>query len=342
MNENPSQNHVWIKDIKEEDDINGCYLVKQKRMGTTRTGKPYINLVLADRTGALEGKVWDRADQLSSLFQDGEIIEIQGRAGSYRSQIQITVSKLNAAPEGMDPALFLESTPGDISEMMKSLREILSEVNNVHLKALNDRFLADGSFISLFKKAPAAKKFHHDYLGGLLEHTLSVCQMAALIAGHYSQLDKCLLLTAAFLHDIGKIREFEYKLKIDYSDEGRLIGHLVIGAAMVNEKLTELKKFPRELALRLSHMILSHHGEYEFGSPKRPKFLEAFVLHQIDDLDAKMIGLGKFIEKDSQDGAWTDFNRLFGRFFLKGTIASPEEKSNEVSNRPEAQQRSLF
>ena len=333
--------HVWIKDLREEDDIKGCYLVKQKRLATTKTGKPYLNLVLADRTGELEGKVWDKADQLSSLFQEGDIIEIQGRAGAYRGRIQITVSGLNAIHGEMDPALFLESTAGDLPEMMKSLRRILKDVKDIHLRSLNERFLADSDFVSQFKTAPAAKNFHHNYLGGLLEHTLSVCQMAALIADHYPQLDKCLLLTASFLHDIGKIREFGYALNIDYTDEGRLIGHLVMGVTMVEEKLTELKKFPRELALRLKHMILSHHGEYEFGSPKRPKFLEAFVLHQIDDLDAKIIGLGRFMEKDQQDGAWTDFNRLFGRPFLKGAIASVEEAS-EDRDEPEDRQGTLF
>lgn len=338
--------HVWIKDIKEEDDIKGCYLVKQKRLATTKTGKPYLNLILADRTGDLEAKVWDKADQLSSLFQDGDIIDIKGHAGSYRGNIQVTISGLNGIRGEMDPALFLESTPGNLPEMMKSLWELLSEIKDVHLKSLIDRFLADKEFVTQFKKAPAAKNFHHNYLGGLLEHTLSICQMASQIADHYPQLDKDLLVAASFLHDIGKIREFGYELKIDYTDEGRLLGHLVMGVSMIDEKLVELTKFPKDRALRLRHMILSHHGEYEFGSPKRPKFLEAFVLHQIDDLDAKIIGLGRFMEKDQQDGAWTDFNRLFGRFFLKGNIASVEEKpiDTEASKEktPEARQGTLF
>jgi len=326
LNADSRQPHVWIKDIKEEDSIAGCYLVKQKRLATTRVGKPFINLVLADRTGELEAKVWDRAEQLTSLFQDGGIIDVKGRAGSYRGQIQITVSDIKVPSSEIDPGIFLESAPGDLPEMMKSLRKILENVKNVHLKAVNDRFLTDRSFVSQFKKAPAAKNFHHSYLGGLLEHTLSVCQMAEQVADHYPQLDRDLLVTAAFLHDIGKIREFGYDLNIDYSDEGRLLGHLVLGVAMVDEKIEELKDVPQELALRLKHMILSHHGEYEFGSPKRPKFLEAFALHLVDDLDAKVNGLGRFMEKDRQEGSWTDFNRLFGRHFLKGKIPSVEEE----------------
>jgi 3'-5' exoribonuclease len=317
--------HVWIADIKEEGPISGCYLAKSKRMGTTRAGKPFINFVLADRTGELEAKVWDRAEDLSSVFKEGEVIEVRGRAGSYRGQIQITVSDISA-PEGeFDPAVFLETSRMDLSETLKSLRKLLRNVKNHHLKMLNDRFLSDRDFISRFKQAPAAKNFHHSYLGGLLEHTLSVCQMAVQVAEHYPQLDVDLLLTASFLHDIGKIREFEHNLHIDYSDEGRLLGHLVIGSSMVEEKLSEMKGFPAELAVRLKHMILSHHGEYEFGSPKRPKFVEAFVLHLLDDLDAKVNGLGRLMEKDRSAGPWTDYNQMFGRHFLKGNLFSVEE-----------------
>jgi len=343
LDKDSQKRHIWVKDIKEEDDVKGCYLVKEKRLGTTRAGKPFLNLILADRTGELECKVWERAETLSSLFQDSDIVDVTGRAGAYRGQIQITVSDLRVPDREIDPAIFLEATPGDLSGMMKSLRKILSTIKNSHLKALIERFLNDGNFVSQLKKAPAAKNFHHSYLGGLLEHTLSVCQIAEQVADHYPQMDRELLVTAAFLHDIGKIREFGYDLNIDYSNEGRLLGHLVLGVAMVDEKLVELKNFPQELALRLKHMILSHHGEYEFGSPKRPKFLEAFALHLLDDLDAKINGLGRFMAKDRQEGAWTDFNRLFGRHFLKGTVdsVSEEEESidrDEVDNR----QGSLF
>ena len=159
-----------------------------------------------------------------------------------------------------------------------------------------------------------------------MEHTLSVCQMTQLVGKHYPELDRDLLIMGAFLHDIGKVRELKFDLRIDYSDEGRLLGHLILGVAMIDEKLTLIKDFPHELALLVKHLILSHHGQYEFGSPKRPKFLEAFALHLIDDLDAKMNGLGRFIEKDPQEGTWTDFNTLFERYLLKGRIPTPEEE----------------
>jgi 3'-5' exoribonuclease len=224
---------------------------------------------------------------------------------------------------------------------MSSLTAILRHTKNSHLKTLMDKFLSDGRFVSLLKKAPAAKTFHHSYLGGLLEHTHSVCEMSKAVAEHYPELDKDLLLTGGFFHDIGKIRELKFDRVIDYTDEGRLLGHLILGVAMVDEKLATIKGFPKGLSLRLKHLILSHHGQYEFGSPKRPKFLEAFALHLIDDLDAKMNGLGRFMEKDRQEGAWTDYNRLFERYFLKEG-SSPEQTARDAVPNEDERQEMLF
>lgn len=333
--------HLWVKDITEEQSVGGCYLVTDKRLARTRKGDAFISMTLADRTGEVQAKVWEGAEVLSSLFHQGDILEVEGIAGSYRGQTQIRVSGLKVLKGEVDKSVFLESALGEPSEMMKSLREILRGVKNPHMKALIDRFLGDRHFVALFEKAPAAKNFHHNYLGGLLEHTLSVCHMAQKVAEHYPQLDGDLLVTAAFVHDVGKIRELNFDLQIDYTDEGRLIGHLVIGAAMVDEKLGQVKDFPRELAIRLKHLILSHHGQYEFGSPKVPKFLEAFALNLIDDLDAKINGLGRFMEKDLQEGAWTDFNRLFERYLLKGEIL-PVEGEPEEKSKIEERQGTLF
>jgi len=320
---------LWIKDITDEGAVRGSYLVKQKTLGTTRKGDLFISLTLADRTGEVDGKIWKDAEQMSSRFQKGDVCEVEGYAGSYRGRIQITVSRIKALKEETDPSIFLESAQVDPSEMMKSLRGILREVKNGHLRRLIERFLGDQRFVSLFKSAPAAKSFHHNYLGGLLEHTLSVCQMSKLVAEHYPQLDRDLLLTATFLHDIGKIKELRLHPHMDYTDEGRLVGHLVLGTAMLDEKLGEIKGFPQEMAIRLKHLILSHHGQYEFGSPKVPKFLEAIALNLIDDLDAKINGLSRFMERDRQEGAWTEFNRLLERYFLKGEILPVEEESDE-------------
>ncbi len=333
--------HPWIKDIKENDKIQGLYLVKMKKQGVTRKGTPFLSLTLSDRTGELDAKVWERADVFSPLFKEGDILEVAGYAASYRNEIQLTVSNLRVPDQIEDRTVFLESTPKDVAEMMRSLKDVLNAIEDRNLKGLVNRFLSDRPFLSLFKQAPAAKNFHHAYLGGLLEHTLAVCRMAQSVVGLYANLDGDLLLVGAFLHDIGKIREFQFDRKIDYSGEGRLLGHLMLGVAMLDEKLSVMKGFPPELALKLKHLILSHHGEYEYGSPKRPKFPEAFALHLIDDLDAKMNGLSRIMERDRQEGGWTDFNRLFGRYLLKGSLedSMPEAESVPVE---EDKQKALF
>ena len=308
---------MWVNEIKESDRVSGLYLAKAKRAGLTKKGDPFLTVTLADRTGEVEAKVWDGVEAASGSFREGDILEITGHANTFRNRIQLTLSRIRTAEDTGDPSLFLESTVGDVTEMMRSLRALLKGIQHGHLKALVEGFLSDRPFLSLFKKAPAAKHFHHNYIGGLLEHTLSVCRMSRAVSTHYVQLDGDLLLTGAFLHDIGKVRELKYDRQIDYTDEGRLVGHLVLGVDMVEEKTRGLAGFPREQATLVKHLILSHHGQFEFGSPKRPKFLEAFALHLIDDLDAKMNGLDRFMEKDPQEGDWTEFNRLFDRYFLK-------------------------
>ncbi|MFH1491033.1 MAG: HD domain-containing protein [Pseudomonadota bacterium] len=343
MNDNEpleSRSHLWVKDIKAEDQVEGLYMVSVKRAGLTKRGDSFLSLTLTDRTGRVEARVWDRVEALSPLFKEGDVVEIKGAASSYRNQVQIVLSDLKIAGDVADPSIFLETTPGDVDEMVRALRALLREIGNRHVRALTERFFSDRAFMSLYKKAPAAKNFHHSYLGGLLEHTLSVCRMAKIVSEHYVALDKDLMLAGAFLHDIGKVKEFKFDRHIDYTDEGRLLGHLILGVGMLDERLAGLKDFPQDLALRLKHLILSHHGEYEFGSPKRPKFLEAFALHLIDDLDAKMIGLGRFLEQDQQEGSWTDFNRLFERYFLKGQILGKEDAG--VPSTGEQKQRGLF
>ncbi len=334
--------HIWVSDIKDGDQIRGSYLVKEKKSGTTRRGEPFLSLVLADRTGELIAKIWDKAEDKAGLFNEGDIIEIEAVTGLYRGQIQATISELSSVSGRYDPEIFFETAPVTTSQMMSSLMKVLNTIEDQHLKSLLDKFLNDRAFMSQFKKCPAAKNFHHSYLGGLLEHTLSVCQMAMKVAEHYSRLDRDLLLAAAFLHDIGKTRELKFDRHIDYTDEGRLIGHLALGVSMLDEKLSEIKGFPSAISVRLKHLILSHHGEYEFGSPKRPKFLEAFALHLIDDLDAKLNGLARFMDRDGNEGAWTEFNRLFERFFFKAKDPAHKPASPEDGEHTDDRQGSLF
>jgi 3'-5' exoribonuclease len=334
--------HLWVKDIRKDDQVKGLYLVKAKKRGATKKGDPYLSITLADKTGDIEARVWDKAEELASLFKEGDILEIEASAVVYMNQVQLTVSSLRVPKGPADPAFFLETSPRDPSEMLSSLRQILLGISKPHLKSLIDRFVTDHTFIQQFKRAPAAKNFHHGYLGGLLEHTLSVCELMLPVVSHYPELDRDLLLAGAFLHDIGKVKEFTFERQIDYTDEGRLLGHIMLGVAMVEEKIGEVKGFPKELSLRLKHLILSHHGEFDFGSPKRPKFLEAFALHLVDDLDAKMNGLDRFIKRDRQEGNWTEFNRLFERYFFKCRTGQEPSETDKEEAPLEERQRGLF
>ena len=190
--------HIWVKDIQENTRVTGLYVAKSKRVAMTKKGDPFLSVTLSDRTGDVECRVWDNAEALSSLFNEGDILDIQGNAGSYQNQIQLTLTDLKVSKDGADPSLFLEAAPLDIQEMMQSLRAILKRITDPHLKTLVDMFLSDRSFVEAFKRSPAAKNFHHGYIGGLLEHTLSVCRLAEVMAEHYPQLDKDLLITGAF------------------------------------------------------------------------------------------------------------------------------------------------
>ena len=334
--------HIWIKDIRENVKVEGDYLVKSKVVSQTRQGNPFLTLKLCDRTGTVEARVWDRAEEISTQFKEGDIVTITGQASTYRNKIQIQINELRLNKSSADPAIFQESTPNDVPQMLSELKKLTQRIKNLHLRVLIESFMADHQFILQFKNAPAAKMFHHSYLGGLLEHTLSVSQMAVLVAEHYPDLDGDLLLTGAILHDIGKIDELNFELNIDYSDKGRLLGHIVLGVLMVEEKLKTQKDFPSELALRLKHLILSHHGEFDLGSPKRPKFLEAFALHLIDDMDAKINGLSRLLKDDRQDGSWTAFNNLFQRYLFKGDPSVKAEDKAEGIDSKQQGQRSLF
>jgi len=330
--------HLWIKDIKENAKIEGNYLVKNKSIGQTRQGNSFLTLTLGDKTGTIEARVWDRVEEISTHCKEGNIVTIAGQANTYRNQIQIQIHELKQNKSPADPTIFQESSPKDIPHMLSDLKTLANQIQNRHLRTLIDSFMADHHFVTQFKKAPAAKNFHHSYLGGLLEHTLSVSQMAVRVSEHYPDLDCDLLLSGAILHDIGKIEELTFEPTIEYSNKGRLLGHIVLGVVMVEEKLKPLKDFPSELALRLKHLILSHHGEFDFGSPKRPKFLEAFALHLIDDMDAKIHGLSRLLKDDRQEGSWTAFNKLLQRYFYKGdSSAQTNNKGEDVESKPKVQ-----
>jgi 3'-5' exoribonuclease len=317
--EGEKRKNTFINQIRENDQVEGIFWVKEKAMITSRAGASYLRLRLSDRTGEIEGRVWDGVDEVSSLFERGDFIKIKAQATSYQERLQINIKYLKrCAEEEVSLEDFLPSTDRDPGEMLAELIEIGQGIENRYLKELIMAFLRDEEFTALFKRAPGATRLHHVYLGGLLEHTLSLVKLIQRIRGHYKGINEELLLTGGILHDVGKVRELSYDITFDYTDEGRLLGHILLGVQMVERVISRIEGFPSELAMLIKHLILSHHGEYEWGSPKRPMTLEAEILHHLDDLDAKFNGIQEFMKKGEEGVKWTDYHRMFERFFYVG------------------------
>lgn len=314
---------IYLQDIKQGEKVASTFLVADKNMAYSQKGTAYLNIRLKDKTGEVDGKVWDNAIEWDKVFKKGDIIFIEGRALIYRNALQISIVTIKpCALENIEPADYLPVSKLDTQAMFQDLLVHIQAISSPPLKQLLEAFFLDEETAGLFRRAPAAKGFHHIYLGGLLEHTLSTVQLLDHAAEHYPELNKDLLIAGGILHDIGKIYEFSYDNLINYSDEGRMIGHLVMGVEMINKKIEAIPDFPPQLALELRHIILSHHGEFEYGSPKRPKTLEALVVHYMDDLDAKINAFQSFVAADAAnaDSEWTSFNRFFERYLYKRKI----------------------
>ena len=311
---------IYTKDIKAGEKIKTSFLVAEKNLAYSQKGAPYLSVRLRDRSGDIEGRVWDNVAALDPLFRKGDIVAVQGRAVSYRDATQLALLDIRRMEEtGLDPWDYFPTTKGDVEEMFAALAGYADSVANPWLKKLLAAFLNDADLAARLKKAPAAKGFHHAYLGGLLEHTLSMVRILDFLAGHYSTVSRDMLIAGGILHDIGKIEEFTYDRAIDYTTPGRLIGHIIMGTEMIDRRVGAIEGFPEELALELKHVVLAHHGELDFGSPKRPKTVEALIVHFIDDLDAKVMAFREFIgNSGADDSEWTQFHRFFERFLYKG------------------------
>jgi len=311
--------NLFIRQIRPGDQVQDCFLVIDKNVSFSQKGSPYLSIRLRDKTGEIDGRIWDRAMEYDPLFKKGDIVRIRSRAASFRNSIQLSITDLCRIEESeIDPADFSPSARRDIEEMFADLRAYISKTEDPHIKGLLSAFFADEEIVRKFKMAPAAKGFHHVCIGGLLEHTLSVVRLLELAADHFRELNRDLLIAGGILHDIGKIDEMSAEKLIEYTDEGRLIGHVVMGVEMLDRKIAGIPGFPQQTALMLRHILLSHHGEMEFGSPKRPKTLEALVIHYMDDLDAKVNAFQSHIElSEDTDSDWTPFHRLFERFIYK-------------------------
>lgn len=311
---------VYIKDIRLGEKICESFLVAEKNLAFSQKGAPYLNLRLKDKTGEVDGKIWENATEWDKKFKRGDVIQVQSRVVSFKNTVQLSIHDVQRIENSdINPVDYFPTARRDIDDIFTEMISYIEEIKNPYLKSLLEAFFRDDVIAQLFKKAPAAKSFHHVYIGGLLEHTLSVVKLLKIVADHYQGINRDLLITGGLLHDIGKIYEFSYDRIIDYTDEGRLIGHIVIGVEMLNTKISIIKNFPDALAMELRHLLLSHHGTQEFGSPKRPKTLEALIVHQIDDLDAKVNAFQGFIEDSCDDESnWTPFHKLFERFIYKG------------------------
>jgi 3'-5' exoribonuclease len=310
---------TFIKDIRAGDLVDDIFVLSEKTMAQKRDGNNFLNITVSDKTGNIKGVIWDRVDDISAGIASGDFVQVQGTVSEYKGILQLVVKKMASIPaDSVNPSDFLPATRRDIDKMFLRLLKITASMEAEHLKKLFEAFFNDTDFVRKFKNAPAAKKMHHAYIGGLLEHTLSMALLADRIVEHYSGVDRDLLLAGAILHDIGKIREFNYKYSIDYSDEGRLLSHIVIGIMMLDEKLEEIEEFPQDQAVLLRHMIVSHHGTREFGSPEPPKTIEAVLLNYIDEIDSKVNGIRDFMTTEDPNESWTSYHRLLGRHFYRG------------------------
>lgn len=328
---------VFVSEIKPNQEIQSSFVVADKQLRPTRTGSSFITLRLVDKTGDVVGRIWENAEALEPTIPVGEAVTVLGRSETYKGELQLNIQQISPLDRSqVDAADFLPVCPLDPSLLFQQLKRTISTIKDSWLKRLMQAILDDRSLVERFRRAPAAKSMHHAYLGGLLEHTVSVATLAALMAKHYPGLNRDLLITGAILHDLGKIDEFAYDLAIDYSNSGRLLGHMILGLEILDDKIRAIAGFPPEQAMILKHLILSHHGEYEFGAAKLPMTREAFVLHLADDLDAKMNSLTRIMETPgSAGGQWTPFQPIFERFFFRGTPSAFEE-DDQVDDGPDA------
>ena len=311
---------LFAADIRENQLIDAMFLVASKAQGVTKGGSSYLTLKLLDRSGEIEARVWERADDLARGFAKNDFVRVRGQATLFQGKVQIRVQDVVRVDESKVAAEdFLPRSANDPESMLAELQTILRAIQNPHLLALAEACFADEALMSLLKQAPGAKTIHHPYLSGLLEHTLSLLKLILKVVENYRGVDVDLLLIGGFLHDIGKVYEFSFDRAFDYTDAGQLLGHLVMEVEMVTKKIDTIPEFPAELALLVKHMLVSHHGAYEFGSPKLPQTLEAVILHSLDDLDGKIQAIQNMPEKEP-GAKWTAFHRAYGRSFFRNKI----------------------
>lgn len=303
----------YINEFRENDRISDIYLCKHKQSAVTKNGKAYENVVLQDKTGTIDAKVWEPNSPGIADFDAMDYIEVIGEVNSFMGTLQVNVKRIRVCREGeYQPADYLPVSGKNIDTMYQELLGFVKSIENPYLKQLLENFFVeDESFIKAFKQSSAAKAVHHGFVGGLLEHTLSVTKLCDYYCGAYPILKRDLLLTAAMCHDIAKTKELSLFPVNDYTDDGQFLGHIVMGSQMVAEKAAEIPNFPHQLLIQVQHCILAHHGKYEYGSPKLPALIEAVALNYADDTDAKMQTFKEILNNNAGNSEWLGYNRLF-------------------------------
>ena len=303
----------YIKDLKEGDRVSDIYLCKHKQAAVTKNGKPYENVILQDKTGTIDAKVWEPNNPGIGDYDVLDYIEVYGDVNNFQGALQVSVKRIRVCQEEeYDPANYLPVSDKGIEPMYQELLGFIKSIENSYLKVLlEELFVKDESFAKAFKKSSAAKIVHHGFVGGLLEHTLSVVKLCDYYCTAYPILKRDLLLTAAMCHDIGKTKEISPFPENDYTDDGQLLGHIVMGSQMIAERAAKIEGFPHELLAQIQHCILAHHGKYEFGSPKIPALIEALALNYADDTDAKLETFKEILENSRENKGWLGYNRMF-------------------------------
>jgi 3'-5' exoribonuclease len=310
---------AFIDSLQPGQTIEDIFVLNEKFQSQKRDGNTFLTVVLSDKTGQIKGVVWDNVENIVSSVKSGDFVKVNARVSEYKGSPQLVVkSMVPCSKDKVDYSDYIAQTPMDVEDLFERVQKWGATLKNEYLRSLLEAFWQDQNFVESFKRAPAAKMMHHAYLGGLLVHTLSMMGLADKVARHYAGIDRDLLLIGAFLHDIGKIRELEYRYKIDYTDEGRLLSHIVIALKLIDDKISTVQGFPEKLAILVKHMVISHHGSQEFGSPEPPKTIEAVVLNYIDEIDSKINGIRDFIASESSDQNWTSYHRMLGRHFFVG------------------------
>jgi len=319
----------FISELKEGDQLQDVFFVSEKVLATGKTGKPYLSLKLSDKTGTIDGKVWDKVDVLNGVFDKDDFIQVKGNVQLYQGTAQLVIGDIKKITDITNINIddFVPESGKDLNQLWQEFLGLGKKIKDPFISRLFTKVFVEDSFIQeKLRVFPAAKSLHHAYKGGLLEHTLNVAKLAELVSNFYGDmLNKDILIFSALFHDIGKIRELSFSFATNYTDEGRLLGHIILADELLVKKASEIPNFPQQLLNILRHILISHHGEYEFGSPKKPKTLEALVIHFLDNLDAKLNGFVLAVEKDAQNGDWTSIVRAFDRQLYKGKTPTCEE-----------------